>query len=77
MGYPCTKCGACCDAGVGKGLMPAGDDGHCIHMVDRECTIYEDRPGICRVKLEDYDRTISMCNDLQIRQGIPVEFRVT
>lgn len=37
------------------GKLDIGPDGNCFHMVDDKCTIYEDRPQICK----DFD-----CRDL-------------
>lgn len=47
----CTKCGECCRH-VGNSKLfplPTNPDGSCIMLKDGKCTIYEDRPLICRV----------------------------
>jgi len=47
--FPCTSCGICCTKVEGLGLPQT--DGVCDHF-DRQtklCSIYEDRPLICRV----------------------------
>ena len=57
----CTQCAGCCHK---KNLrqynlehwnITIGEDGYCSHLKDKVCTIYEDRPLICRVG-ELYDR---------------------
>lgn len=54
--FPCTSCGKCCkniDLLVTINHLDRGD-GTCRHFDDESmlCTIYEERPLICRV--EDY-----------------------
>lgn len=56
--FPCTACGLCCKR-VGFSPQTAWlnrGDGICRHYdeVTKRCTIYEDRPLVCRVK--DYYR---------------------
>ncbi|NEN75009.1 YkgJ family cysteine cluster protein [Pelistega sp. NLN82] len=56
--FPCTACGKCCRH-VGKSEQTAfldRGDGICqfLDEVSNLCTIYEDRPLVCRV--EDYYR---------------------
>jgi Fe-S-cluster containining protein len=57
----CTQCAGCCHK---KNLrqynlehwgLTIGEDGYCSNLKDNLCTIYEDRPLICRVG-EIYDR---------------------
>jgi Fe-S-cluster containining protein len=57
----CTQCGGCCHK---KNLsqynlehwgLEIGADGYCSNLKNSVCTIYEDRPLICRVE-EAYDR---------------------
>lgn len=47
--FPCSGCGACCLAV--SPLLPAKADGSCLNLgADRKtCTIYADRPDVCRV----------------------------
>ena len=47
--FNCEKCGCCCK-NIGK-LMPKLSDekGHCRHLKDNLCSIYQERPLECRV----------------------------
>ena len=48
MSFQCDKCGACCKFVYGTELDRG--DGTCKHLAeDNTCSIYEDRPAICRV----------------------------
>ena len=60
--FPCTKCGACCRNVKGLGL-PCDDDGVCTNLIqdDNTCSMYEDRPLICRVR--DYGKSINKDKD--------------
>ncbi len=56
LSFPCTACGQCCkkvNLSEQTDYLNRGD-GTCRHFSDSSllCTIYEDRPLICRV--EDY-----------------------
>lgn len=47
---PCGDCTACCDGfliGEAKGI-PFGDGKPCQFLVSKNCTIYADRPQVCR-----------------------------
>jgi len=52
--FLCSECGACCRS-IGKmngskyGL-PVKEDGSCANLVGNKCSIYKDRPSICRVE---------------------------
>jgi Fe-S-cluster containining protein len=55
-GFVCTACGLCCHK---KNLdnfnlkhwgLTIGKDGYCTKFKDGMCSIYEDRPFICRVE---------------------------
>ncbi|WAC74594.1 YkgJ family cysteine cluster protein [Roseateles sp. SL47] len=50
MNFPCTGCGACCRALPAASALNRGD-GVCRHhdAVTQRCTIYAERPLICRV----------------------------
>lgn len=64
--FPCTKCGICCKI-IGRVFSAEGlealdlstnEDGSCVHYINNECSIYEQRPIICQVGHEylvDYD----------------------
>ena len=62
MGFLCSKCGACCKvAGLLPGLPDRGD-GACAYLDANDlCSIYEDRPLICRVS--DFGKTIKKDKD--------------
>ena len=76
--YPCTKCGLCCKRVVGA--LPAKDDGSCIYLGEDDlCTIYDNRPIVCRVDLmidlqpnreERYRQNVEICNKLQEDAGL-------
>jgi uncharacterized protein len=46
--FPCTGCGACCRALTDKIGLPHFE-GHCVFLDGDHCTIYENRPLVCRV----------------------------
>ena len=50
MNFPCIKCGLCCKkVGILDKSLDRGD-GACKHLSeDNLCTIYNDRPRICRI----------------------------
>ena len=53
MNFPCYKCGLCCthvNVAEATRFLDRGD-GICYHYNDAKnlCSIYEDRPDICRV----------------------------
>lgn len=75
-GFPCTSCGACCRSI--RHILPLFDsgDGSCVHLVDNRCSIYNDRPTICRVddiKPADIDKEVwykmnlAACDKLHLR----------
>lgn len=52
MSFECDKCGACCRCAEGISKSPNLDrgDGVCRYLNnDNTCSIYEERPDICRV----------------------------
>ncbi len=54
--FPCNKCGACCKSvslSQETQFLDRGD-GMCRHlnMLNNKCSIYEDRPDICRVDVQ-------------------------
>lgn len=94
--FPCTACGACCRSihlieEKYKDQFEVKEDGKtCVHLGnDNKCTIYNDRPEICKIKgnymkmfleimpLEDYYKaTAESCKQMQILNGIGEEYRV-
>ena len=54
--FPCFRCGACCrhvNAAQETKFLDRGD-GTCRHFdsINKNCSIYENRPDICRVDLQ-------------------------
>src|SRR3989304_3649866 len=81
--FGCTMCGACCRR-VGlvinklkeKWNFPydVKENGECEKLIDKKCSVYENRPDICRIdkmmqqtttinKKEYYYATTKKCND--------------
>lgn len=83
MSFPCTKCGACCRR-VGSSPYSehlAGRDGRCRHLnADNTCSIYEQRPDVCRVDLMlerfgipkhfGYEANAALCNRWMREDGM-------
>lgn len=83
MSFPCTKCGACCRR---VGLSPfaedlADRDGSCRHLnADNTCSIYEQRPDVCRIDLMldrlaipqqfGYEANAALCNKWMREDGM-------
>ena len=91
--FPCTKCGLCCmRAGALEDFPHEVDYNGVCSKYDREnkeCTIYEDRPMICRI--DDYHtkylsanidiniwhyHNAQMCNKMITQAGIDKSFLV-
>lgn len=51
MPFPCTECGLCCQQI--QNIVELKEfhlgDGVCIYYQDQKCSIYENRPIVCRV----------------------------
>lgn len=49
--FLCSGCGACCMMVGANNLMPDRGDGACEYLEkdNKTCSIYEDRPLLCRV----------------------------
>lgn len=85
--FPCAgpACAACCKR-VENLLPTKRGTTECIHLADDgKCSIYENRPNICRVDymldiMTDrrmwYDRTVERCNQFQIEDGIDEKYRI-
>ena len=91
--FPCTKCGLCCmRAGTVENFPYKTDyNGVCekYDLQKRECTIYEDRPIVCRID-DYYDKYLSanmdrnhwhhynaqMCNKMINQVGLDKKFLV-
>lgn len=64
--FKCEHCGCCC-RNLDKSLIYASldrGDGSCKHLVGNYCSIYEDRPMLCRVD-ECYDKYFSQLMNRQ------------
>lgn len=92
MSFPCTRCGLCCQNI--KHVPELNDfhngDGHCLYFkADVGCTIYQERPLVCRVdegyqqlfenkisKKNFYLKNAEVCNYMQLEAGLPNHYRV-
>ncbi len=91
--YPCSGCGLCCQHIGNIEQLKEFDlgNGVCKHYdsATKKCSIYEDRPTICRVdamfekvykksysKLEFYRLNAEVCNRLQENFGVDSSYRV-
>lgn len=80
--FPCSKCGLCCQhvhMSEETRFLDRGD-GTCRYYADKECSIYSDRPDICRVGRQyiinyhekyTWDEFVSLnlkvCEELQLK----------
>ncbi len=66
---------------------PVNEDGSCSHLKDNKCTIYENRPEICRVdklyeqqneldKLAYYKKSNEFCNQMIKESGIDDKYLI-
>ena len=91
MEFLCSKCGACCrSAGKMNGAkygLPIKKDGSCAHLVGNECSIYEDRPSICRVsnmthkpfyqsKKSYFIQATERCHELIDEEGLDSSYKI-
>lgn len=86
--FPCTRCSACCRLAFLVPGFPLETDekGACVKLgADGLCTIYEDRPDICRIdnhisgyptKTDAYRANAAYCNKAQGALGMGEEWRV-
>lgn len=76
--FNCVSCGECCrHIHLVEGLKHLQTNGVCKYLVNDQCSIYEDRPDLCRydavyemfkdqISLEDYDKlSVVYCEQLQ------------
>jgi Fe-S-cluster containining protein len=89
MDFPCTKCGGCCkNIGWIKSRYSEeefpyklDEKGDCEMLIENKCSIYNDRPEICRFdkmalklnidKKEFYNMNIIFCNNYMQVHNIP------
>ena len=92
MTFPCTRCGLCCQhiQHVPQLNEFHSGDGVCRHYINGEgCSIYEQRPMVCRIDegyqqffseqftlTEFYQKNAEVCNQLQSERNFPMHFRV-
>ena len=73
MNFLCSKCGACCrnagKMGGAKYGLPIKKDGSCGHLVDNECSIYDNLPIVCNVKKLG-EKVIKSGSKLTLKSGI-------
>ena len=81
--FKCDKCGLCCKSLAGNPIYKDLDrgDGICKYLVDNLCSIYDNRPLLCRVDdayneyfkncmtLEEYyEKNYKICNILKLKK---------
>lgn len=98
--YPCSGCGACCRkvslAVLGVGVQPKehplhfpykwDESGCCEMLVGNQCSVYEDRPLMCRVdavqpfvgmtKKKWYKLNVKACNSLMDKEKLDLNLRI-
>lgn len=89
--FPCNGCGLCCRRLDRMPPLAAFDrgDGTCIHLVENHCSIYDDRPLVCRVdamyetffkeaynRMLFYTENLKACRSFQEEAGLPESQRV-
>ena len=91
MNFLCSSCGACCRAagkmdGAKHGL-PIKKDGSCGNLIDNICSIYNDRPDICRVdklhnksifqtKKQYFKKVTEICHELIDNEGLDESYKI-
>lgn len=76
--FNCISCGECCrHIHLVKGLVHLQIGGVCKYLVDNKCSIYDNRPDLCRydkvfdmlknqISIEEYDKlSVYYCSKLQ------------
>jgi Fe-S-cluster containining protein len=92
--FPCTGCGCCCKRiGMVKPFLTleefpynTNNDGVCEMLIDDKCSVYNERPDICRIDkmatksnidtAEYYKLAIHVCNNFMDEDNIPLNFRI-
>jgi len=91
MKFLCSSCGACCRAagkmnGAKYGL-PIKKNGSCANLIGNICSIYEERPDICKVDVMTgkrlfqsrknyYIETTKQCHKLIDDDGVGEEYKI-
>jgi len=91
MKFLCSQCGACCrNAGKMDGAkhgLPIKEDGSCANLINNMCSIYDDRPDICRVdklhnksifqtKKQYFKQVTKICHDLIDGEGLDAKYKI-
>jgi uncharacterized protein len=89
--FPCNSCGLCCQHISGIKELEHFDNGQgvCIHLKNHQCSIYENRPDVCRVDVmyeryykqlfswDDFVKeNVNVCKGLQEKAGIPASLQI-
>ena len=85
--FPCTKCAACCkNISHLKAILPVKEDGSCEHLVNNQCSVYNNRPLICNIqKLAEksqipikkfYKQNAIACNKMIEELGLDERFLI-
>ena len=91
MKFLCSSCGACCRAagkmdGAKYGL-PINKDGSCANLKGNICSIYEDRPDMCKVskmhnksilqtKKQYFKEVTKICHELIDGEGLDESYKI-
>ena len=100
--FPCTSCGLCCKNVINIYSQPMSpimqflvdkfpykvlEDGSCEMLKDNQCSVYEDRPLICNIRLgakilgidedEWYKLTADSCNTMIKEAGLDSKYLVS
>ena len=92
--FPCTNCGCCCKrVGIIKTFLTddefpfdVDENGSCKMLVNNMCSVYDNRPDICKVEEMSkknnipkeiyYKMAIDVCNRMMDEDNIPLKFRI-
>jgi Fe-S-cluster containining protein len=92
--FPCTNCGCCCKrVGIIKAFLTddefpfdVDENGSCKMLVNNMCSVYDNRPDICKVEEMSkknnipkeiyYKMAIDVCNRMMDEDNIPLKFRI-
>jgi|TARA_R100000084_G_scaffold92154_2_gene46026 hypothetical protein len=91
MEFLCSSCGACCrfigKINGAKYGLPTKKDGSCANLIGNICSIYDDRPDICRVskmhgksilqtKKEYFKEVTKICHELIDIEGLDESYKI-
>lgn len=88
--FPCSGCGACCRRVGYAAQFPrelVRPDGSCVHLQGNLCSIYADRPDVCRVdsmieahgmdRPTAYAMNARLCNQWMDEDDVETSMRIT